>query len=89
MENFAERDSSIRRFQILHRPCRLPVFSQTALKLLTIASHADSGREDFVSAFRAEPSLAADLSIVANSGTRFSGAIGTRRRFRFGVVEAH
>jgi putative nucleotidyltransferase with HDIG domain len=45
----------------------LPVFSQTALRLLTIAADAESARGDFESAFRSDPSLAADLLIAANS----------------------
>jgi hypothetical protein len=89
MKSFAEQDNSTRRLQPLHRLCRLPVFSQTSLKPLTIAGDADSGRDVFEPAFRAGPSLAADLSIVANSGIRFCGAIGTRGRFRSGVAGAH
>jgi len=67
MEGSGDEDNSTRRVQTLHRLSRLPVFSQTALKLLTIATDAESAREDFESAFRSDPSLAADLLIVAIS----------------------
>jgi putative nucleotidyltransferase with HDIG domain len=67
MESLGEKDSVARRSQTLDRLSRLPVFSRTALKLLTIATEADSAREDFESAFRSDPSLAADLLIMANS----------------------
>jgi putative nucleotidyltransferase with HDIG domain len=67
MESLKEESFSRRRSQTLNRLSRLPVFSQVALKLLTIASDAESAREDFEAAFRSDPSLAADLLIVANS----------------------
>ena len=67
MESLNEKDFSTRRSQTLDRLSRLPVFSHAALRLLTIATEADSAREDFESAFRSDPSLAADLLIAANS----------------------
>lgn len=67
LESLGEKDISTRRSQTLDRLSRLPVFSQTALKLLTIATEEDSAREDFESAFRSDPSLASDLLIAANS----------------------
>jgi|HubBroStandDraft_1064217.scaffolds.fasta_scaffold1009202_1 HD-like signal output (HDOD) protein len=67
MKTLAESDNSIPRSQTRNRLSRLPVFSRTALKLLTIATEADSEREDFDSAFRSDPSLATDRLIIANS----------------------
>jgi putative nucleotidyltransferase with HDIG domain len=67
MEGLSEEVSSKGRSQTLIRLSRLPVFNQTALKLITIATDSESAREDFELAFRADPSLATDLLILANS----------------------
>jgi putative nucleotidyltransferase with HDIG domain len=58
---------SRRQAQTLHRLALLPIFNQAALKLLTIATDADSARDDFELAFGSDPSLATDLMVVANS----------------------
>lgn len=67
MESLKEDCISERRSQTLTRLSRLPIFSHVALQLLTIATDAESAREDFEAAFRSDPSLATDLLIVANS----------------------
>src|SRR5580698_10487610 len=67
MESLDEEDILTRRSRTFDRLSRLPVFSRTALKLLTIATEAESAREDFEAAFRSDPSLAADLLTLANS----------------------
>jgi putative nucleotidyltransferase with HDIG domain len=56
-----------RQAQTLNALARLPIFNQTALRLLTVATDSDSARADFDSAFRSDPSLAMDLLTTANS----------------------
>lgn len=67
MGTHAEEDLIARQSQTLGRLFQLPVFNQTALKLLTVATDSDSAREEFEAAFSSDPSLAADLLILANS----------------------
>jgi len=56
-----------RRSQTARKLSGLPVFNKTALNLVTIPAEADSARDEFELAFRSDPTLAADLLILANS----------------------
>jgi putative nucleotidyltransferase with HDIG domain len=49
------------------RLSKLPPFHATALKLMNISVEGESAMEDFENAFRSDPSLTADLLLVANS----------------------
>ena len=66
-ENPRRNEYPTLRSQTLDRLSHLPVFSRAALKLLTLATEADSARQDFEAAFRSDPTSAADLLIAANS----------------------
>jgi HD-like signal output (HDOD) protein len=57
------------------RLSHLPAFHPTAMKLLAISSEADSAITDFEGVFKADPALAADLLLMANSA-----AFGGRAR---------
>jgi putative nucleotidyltransferase with HDIG domain len=67
MDTLSEREATKRQTLTLSRLSKLPVFNQSALKLLTVATDSDSARDDFEKAFRSDPSLTTDLLILANS----------------------
>jgi HD-like signal output (HDOD) protein len=47
---------------------KLPVFSPSALQLLSVSTESDSAMEAFSEAFGSDPALAADLLVVVNLG---------------------
>jgi HD-like signal output (HDOD) protein len=49
------------------RLSKLPPFRPAALKLLNISVESDSAMQDFEETFKSDPSLSADLLLVANS----------------------
>ena len=60
-------EQAARRAQTVVCLSKLPPFHAAALKLLNIASDGGSAMRDFETVFRADPALAADLLLVANS----------------------
>lgn len=46
---------------------KLPVFTPSALHLLSVSTESDSAMESFSEAFSSDPALAADLLLVVNS----------------------
>ena len=65
--NISDPKIAAQRALTLERLSRLPPFRPACLELLAISADSSSANEDFAKVFRADPALAADLLLVANS----------------------
>jgi putative nucleotidyltransferase with HDIG domain len=67
MSMLADGELSLQRNITAKRLCQLPLFNTVALKMLRISLDSDSAFQETEALFKADPALAAELLVVANS----------------------
>ena len=67
LSDIRREDHAQEQARIFEYLSKLPVFSPSALQLLSVSTENDSAMEAFSEAFRSDPALAADLLLVVNS----------------------
>jgi HD-like signal output (HDOD) protein len=65
--DISREDDAHEQARIFEHLSKLPIFSPSALQLLSVSIENDSAMEAFSEAFRSDPALAADLLLVVNS----------------------